>query len=150
MDDLRPPLTALPEAARERALARFAQLRPHLEDGVALARVARELGVNPRTAGRWVARYRREGLAGLVRRPRRDGEQHHVRPELRRLIEGLALRPPRQSLASIQREAARLATERGWPAPSYKMTRAIVRDLDPGLVTLAQEGTKAYRLRFDL
>lgn len=150
MGDSRPPLTALPESARTQALTRFTQLRPHLEDGVALARVARGLGISPRTAGRWVARYRREGLAGLVRRPRRDGDQHRLHPELRQLIEGLALRPPRQSLAAIQREVARLATEHGWPAPSYKVTRAIVRELAPALTTLAHEGTKAYRLRFDL
>ena len=51
-------------------LARFGMLRPFLEDGVPLARVSREAGVPPRTLRRWVAGYRRAGLAGLARRTR--------------------------------------------------------------------------------
>jgi hypothetical protein len=39
-------------------MARFALLRPHIEDGVALAGAAREAGVPLRTAQRWLARYR--------------------------------------------------------------------------------------------
>jgi len=41
-------------------------LRPHLEDGVPLAQVAREAGVPERTAQRRLARYREGGLAGLA------------------------------------------------------------------------------------
>jgi len=43
---------SLPNARRAEAMARFAVLRPHLEDGVALARAARDAEVPVRTARR--------------------------------------------------------------------------------------------------
>ncbi len=43
-----------------------------------------------------------------------------------------------------------VARERGWPVPSYGRVYDIVRHLDPGLVTLAHEGAKAYKEAFDL
>jgi len=58
-----PLLTGLSSGQREQAMARFAVLRPHLEDGVPLARAAGEAGVAARTAQRWLARYRACGLA---------------------------------------------------------------------------------------
>ena len=48
---------------------RFSVLRPHLEDGVPLTRLAEAEGMALRTAQRWVQRYRAQGLAGLARRP---------------------------------------------------------------------------------
>ena len=57
----------LTEEGQAQAMARFAVLRPHLEDGVPLARAADAAGVPLRTAQRWLARYRRDGLAGLAR-----------------------------------------------------------------------------------
>lgn len=44
----------------------------------------------------------------------------------------------------------RVATEQGWPVPSYSQVYAIIDALDPGLVVLAHEGSKAYREQFDL
>jgi transposase-like protein len=65
-------LADLPEGRRPAALARFRRLRPVLEAGAPVARLARELGVARGTVQRWVARYRREGRVGLARRPRAD------------------------------------------------------------------------------
>ena len=72
-----------------------------------------------RTAQRWLARYRADGLAGLARPQRSDRGVRRTRPELVALIEGLALRRPRPSVATITRRAGQSAAERGWPAPSY-------------------------------
>jgi putative transposase len=113
-------LTEVPERAREQALARFAELRPCLERGVPMAALARELGVTPQTVARRLARYRRQGLAGLVARPRRDRGTHRLPAELQRLIAGLALERPRRSLVALQGEAARVARQHAWPAPGYK------------------------------
>ena len=52
------PLTGLSEARRDRALARWQVLRPHVEDGVALARLAADYGVPLRTLQRWLSGYR--------------------------------------------------------------------------------------------
>ena len=62
----------LSEPGRAKALRRWLVLRPHLEDGVPLARVAAQSGIPHRTLQRWLARHRTSGLAGLGRAPRAD------------------------------------------------------------------------------
>jgi putative transposase len=140
----------LSEAQRTVALARFTLLKPHLEDGVPLVRVAAAAGVPLRTAQRWLARYRTNGLAGLTRPARSDKGRRRLPAELVLLIEGLALRRPPPSLATVHRQAAEVAKHQGWPVPSYATVYAIARRLDPALVTLAREGTKRYREVFEL
>jgi putative transposase len=135
---------------REQAMARFAVLRPHLQDGVPLARAASDAGVAVRTAQRWLARYRACGLAGLARTSRADTGRRRLPAELPGLIEGLALRKPRPTVAAIHRQALAAAQKHGWPAPSYGTVYAIVRALDPAMVTLAQEGQPTFRDRFEL
>lgn len=54
--------TALTMAQREQAMARYAVLRPHLDDGISLAEAARQGEVALRTAQRWLASYRKSGL----------------------------------------------------------------------------------------
>lgn len=133
------------------ALTRYRLLRPALEEDVPLARLAREAGIPLRTAQRWVAAYRRRGLAGLARGSRADaGRSRGVADQLRQLIEGLALQRPRRSLAAIQRVAAQVAESHSWSAPSYDQVRAIVRQLDPALLLLAHEGTATYAETYDL
>ena len=67
------PLAELSEIQRDRAMARFAVLRPHLEDGIPLAQASRAASVALRTAERWLSRYRSARLIGLARTPRTDG-----------------------------------------------------------------------------
>jgi len=143
-------LVRLPEAQRTVALARFTLLKPHLEDRIPLIHVAAAAGVPLRTAQRWLARYRADGLAGLARQPRRDQGHRRLPEELCLLVEGLALRRPAPSIAAVHRLVAEVARAHGWPAPSYGRVYDIVRSLDPALVTLAHEGAKRYREVFDL
>jgi len=144
------PLTALTEEQRRRAQERFAVLRPCVEGEAALSQAARQAGVPLRTAQRWLHHYRQHGLAGLARLPRRDRGRRRLPDPLVRLIEGLALQRPPPSVASVHRQAAGVAREQGWPVPSYGRVYDIVRQLDPGLVTLAHEGAKVYKEAFDL
>ncbi len=130
---------------REGAMRRFAVLRPYLEDGVPLARAAAEAGVACRTAQRWAATYRNQGLAGLVRARRSDAGHHRIPDELRHLVEGLALRRPAPHMTWVHRRVVEVAKDQGWPVPSYSTVYAIARALDPALVVLAHEGAKRYR-----
>ena len=82
----------LPAALREGAMHRFAILRPHLEENVALAATAKHADVPLRTVQRWLARYRIEGLAGLARMSRSDSGRRRLMSELAQLIEGMAFR----------------------------------------------------------
>jgi putative transposase len=145
-----PPLNDLSEAERALAFERFEILRPSLEEGVPLARLARDRGIAFRTAQRWASLYRREGLVGLSRKGRSDRGKRHLSDTLRQAIEGLALKNPPLSAASVHRQAITLAERLGESPPSYSTVYAVIRELDPGLVTLAHEGTKAYTEAFDL
>ena len=129
---------------------RFAVLRPHLEDGVPLTRAADEAGVPVRTARRWLARYRQSSMAGLARLTRHDAGTHRSPADLVALIEGMALKPPRSSAAAIHRRIGAAAAAHGSRVPSYSTVSAIIAALDPGMVTLAQEGAAAFRDRFEL
>ena len=104
-----PSLTALSEDERSAALERFHLIRPFIEDGVSLSRIAREQGIRLRTAQRWVRRYRKEGMAGLARKGREDRDQPRRALSLRPVIEGLALTKPRLSAAAIHRQAVEAA-----------------------------------------
>src|SRR5512142_1650606 len=144
------PLNALSEAERALAFERFELLRPALEGGVPLARVARHRGIALRTAQHWARQHRRDGLAGLARKVRSDRGKRHLSDTLRQAIEGLALKRPPLSAASIHRQAVALAEHLGEAPPGYDAVYHLVRDLDPALLTLAREGTKAYADTFDL
>ncbi|WP_026910878.1 Mu transposase C-terminal domain-containing protein [Patulibacter minatonensis] len=143
-------LTALSEDARAAAMDRWTVLRPTIEEGVPLARSAAAAGVAPSTARRWLARYEAGGLAALARRQRSDSGVRRTRPELVALIEGLALRRPPPSAATIARRIAVAANERGWPVPSYSTVAAIVAAIDPAVVSLAHDGPEVFRDRFEL
>lgn len=125
------------------AMARFAVLRPHLEDGVPLTRAAAEAEVPIRTVRRWLARYRRDGLVGLTRGTRADRGCRRLPDELVRAVEGMALARPPPSAATIHRRLTDLAPEKGWPLPAARTVRAIIAAIDPAMRTLAHEGPAA-------
>lgn len=142
--------TLLTDEQQSMALVRFELLRPHLEEGVPLSRIAEQSGQSLRTLRRWVANWRARGMAGLVARRRSDCGGRRLPEELRRLIEGLALQRPPPSGRSIYRKVKRVATERGWRLPSYSVVADIIRRLAPALRMLANHGSKAYSQTFDL
>src|SRR5437899_2008964 len=117
--NMEPALAACTEEERQEAMRRFAVLRPHLNDGVPLPEAARDAGVPLRSVQRWLARYRATGLAGLVRATRSDTGHRKLPAELVDLIEGMALRKPRPSVAAIHRRMIELATKRKGTPPSY-------------------------------
>ena len=145
-----PALVELDERQREAAMRRWRVLQPSIEGGLPLAVAARSAGVPLRSAQRWMARYRRDGLVGLARSPRSDRGRRRLPDELVALIEGLALARPRPSVATITRRAAGIASDQGWPRASYASVHAIVAALDPQLMTLAHDGPAALRDRYEL
>ena len=53
-------------------------------------------------------------------------------------------------VATIHREVTEAAKKLGQEPPSYKVVHAVIGKLEPALVTLAHEGSKAYSASFDL
>ena len=144
------PLTELTEAQRDQAMARFALLRRHVEDGVPLARLARQEGVPIRTARRWLSQYRQRGLIGLARQARADAGTHKMPADLVDLIKGMALDKPRPSVAALHRRLCGIAKTRGFEAPSYSTIYGVASTLDPHLMTLAHDGASAFRDHYEL
>jgi putative transposase len=73
-----------------------------------------------------------------------------LEPELQQIIEGLALQKTKPSAAAIHRQVEEIAQQQGWSVPSYSVVYDVVCSLDPALVKLAREGTKAYQQSYDL
>jgi putative transposase len=139
-------LAPLSEEARKLALDRFRILKPHLEHSQSLRSVALAAGIPYRTARRWLAQYRRFGLAALARKARVDrGERRAASVDLKQAIEGLALQKPPLPIAAHYRQVRAIAQQRGEAAPSYSVAYDIVHKLPADLLTLAHEGTKARR-----
>lgn len=143
-------LAAFTEEERQEAMVRFAVLRPHLNDSVPLSEAARDAGIPLRSVQRWLSRYRAAGLVGLVRAKRTDTGNRKLPTQLVELIEGMALRKPRPSIAAIHRNITALAAKCNRPPPSYSSVYEIVRHLSPAMVTLAQDGAAAFRDRYEL
>ena len=147
---IEPALATFTEEEREQAMARYAVLRPHIDEGIPLSEAARDAGVPLRSVQRWLARYRASGLVGLARMKRSDTGKRKLPAELVDLIEGMALRKPRPSVATIHRRMTALAAKRKWTPPSYGSVYGIVRHLNPAMVTLAQDGPAAFRDCYEL
>lgn len=144
------PLNDLTDAQREEARGRFEVIRPFLEGLASLPAVAKENGKSLRTLRYWVSRYQDSGVAGLAHRTRSDHGEPRLRSKLQNLIKALMLKSPRRSVTSVYEEVAEEARRRGWKAPSYRQVLSIVRDIDPSLLKLAHEGTKAHKQAYDL
>lgn len=144
-------LAGLSELQRAKAFERYEVLRPVVEDGMPLTKVAKEADVPLRTAQRWMALYERDGLPGLAPHRRGDRGHSHGLPEaLERAIEGLALKKPRRSVAAVHRQAVEVARLKGWKEPSYTQVYRLVKSLEPAMVTLAHGGAKNYGQAYDL
>lgn len=115
-DGDRRQLTDLTEARREQAMARWRVLRPFFEEGVPLTKLAEAAGLGERTLQRWAARYRTHGLVGLARGERTDKGRRHWPEDLRLLIEGLALRRPPPTVATIAGQVAAVADDQHRPS----------------------------------
>ncbi len=138
------------EGGSVRAEERWALLRLHVENDISLAAIARDSGTGLRTLERWNAAYRARGFDGLQPAPPRAERRHRLRPELRQVVEGLALIRPRNSVATIHRKVAELCEKHDWSTPSYSVVWTIVHEIDPGMRVLALEGPVAYRDKYEL
>src|SRR6266542_4368677 len=98
-------------------------------------------------SGRCAAGWRLTAREGW---PRSDRGPRRMPPELQLLIEGLALRRPPPTIATVHRQAAEVARAQGWPAPGYAAVYDVVQSIDPAMATLAHEGSKRYKEVFDL
>jgi putative transposase len=123
------------DVERKLALERYRLLEPHLQGGRQLRSVSKGSNVSFRTLQRWVAAYKCEGLAGLVRKGRTDsGGRRIVSPRLREAIEGLALEKPPLPLSSVHRQGCNDASPqvRYYPVHSWGRKHSLEGGFGPG------------------
>ena len=143
-------LTELTDAEREKALCRYRLIQPFLEEGIPLTKIVAHSTESISTLRRWVQRYRKNGLTGLVRQPREDkGVPRKITEDTKHLIEGLSLSNPSLSVASIHRQMIKYSNDNGLPSPSYRTVYDIVKAIDPALKSLSR-GSKEYENTYDL
>ena len=53
-------------------------------------------------------------------------------------------------MALVHRQVRDVALRNGWPVPNYYQVYRVVKQLEPALVTLAHDGSKTYRITYDL
>ncbi len=134
-------LAELTEAERELALSRYRVIEAHLADGEELRSAVEQSGVSFRTLQRWVALYRKQGLASLVRQSRTDrGGRRAVAAALQAVIEGLGLEKLSIPISSIYRQVCEFARQSGQQAPSYGTVYSLVCALPKACKYLLKEG----------
>ncbi|MGB0985196.1 MAG: Mu transposase C-terminal domain-containing protein [Saprospiraceae bacterium] len=133
------------------AFNKYQIIRPYLEQGVSLSRIAKTKDLNLKTLSRWVKKYKISGLKGLERKPRSDkGKRKLITKELEEIIEALILKKPPLSLAAIHRKAVEIAKKGKFQLPTYRVVWDIAHQLDPALVVLAHKGHQIYGQTYEL
>jgi transposase len=144
-------LSGFTESERNQAFERYNKIKPFLEDNTTIREISNNEKISYSTLCRWLKNYREKGLGGLVDKRRYDnGKGRIVKDELRLLVEGLALQKPKPSMASIHRKIVKIAETKNWRKPSYTTIRNIIKGIKPSVITLAHEGDKAYKDKYDL
>lgn len=136
--------------AEERALEKYRVLVPYLQGKCTLASIAKVNDINVRTARRWLDSLDKSGFAGLKRDRRSDLGKSKFPAELKGLIEGLFLQSPPMPGSTIHRKIQDVCKQQNWSIPSYSSVHRILTSLEPAIVTLAQDGKKAYTEQFDI
>lgn len=151
-DPSKPPLLSeLTETQREAALIKYRLIEPFLNKEMTLNQLCQDKKLSLKTTSTWVSHYRQFGLAGLARKSRTDkGNRRACSTNMNNFLEGLHLKKPHLSNASLYRQARQLAEKNQEALPSYRTVCSIINQIPTPLLTLAQEGRKAYKKQYDL
>lgn len=133
------------------ALEKYRVILPILDSESSAVEIGKEYGIPVRTIHSWLKQFSLFGLNGLERKTRSDKGLHRsISKEMLELVQGLALQKPPLLIKSIYRKIKILAKRKCIEAPSYDTIYKIVKGIDPGLKTLAIEGSKAYQQKYEL
>jgi putative transposase len=131
-------LTELSSGDEDPALKQYALIAPCVEDGVSQKARALETGVNRKTIGRLIEKFKAGGIEALRRKSRADKGQQRVSDNTFKFIKGKLLTYPQLSLATIERQLNRLAAHTSEFTASYQQIRRIKQGLSEDLLILSQ------------
>lgn len=133
------------------SLDKYRIILPILEREVSATKVSKTKGIPVRTLHYWVKQFSKEGLSGLERTKRKDrGSTRLLAPELTELIQAFALQKPPLTISAIHRKISILAQRSDLKALSYGTVYGQVKKISPALLTLAHDGSNAYRQKYEL
>jgi len=133
------------------SLDKYRLIRPILEKEISIVQVSKDRGISVRTLSYWIKRFKESGLIGLERIKRKDtGIPRLLSSELKDLIQAFALQKPRLSISAIHRKIIVITEKRSIPKPSYETIYSIVKSINPALLSLSHEGSKAYQQQYEL
>lgn len=133
------------------SLEKYRLILPVLEREMTLVKVSESEGIPVRTLRYWVKQFLEKGMSGLERAKRKDsGSSRVLSLELKELIQGMALQKPPLTISAIHRKIVLFSKRSSLKAPSYETVYGIVKKISPALLTLAHEGGKVYRQKYEL
>jgi putative transposase len=144
-------LSELSEIQRNDALVKYRLIEPFLKKEITLKRLCEQNEISLKTVSTWITQYRKLGLIGLSKKSRLDkGTRRSCTTEIKHFIEGLHLKKPHLSYASLYRQVREYTQKNNKPFPCYRTLCSIINRLPKPLTVLAQEGSKSYKQQFDL
>ncbi|WP_339052467.1 helix-turn-helix domain-containing protein [Candidatus Lariskella endosymbiont of Epinotia ramella] len=144
-------LSKYSETQRNEALRRYKLIESFLCKKEALAVICSRHKLALRTARRWIADYKKQGLEGLIRQKRNDiAKRRSISNEIQQIAEGIYLQNAHLSISSIYRKVKEYATGQDQKCPSYRTICNLIKKLPTPMVTLAHHGDKAYKQKYDI
>ncbi len=132
-------------------LEKYKIIQPLIDHEVTALEIEKKVGIPARTLLFWVNKYRSCGYKGLARKNRSDkGNYRCISKDLVDIVTGFALQKPPLLISAIHRKISIIAKSQSFQIPSYDAIYNIVKDINPRLVTLAIEGSKAYQQKYEL
>ena len=133
------------------AIEKYRIIDPILRAEVTMVEVSAEFGIPTRTLRYWKKQFLDQGLSGLERKIRSDrGQYRRISDELLQLTQAMVLQKPALTITTIHQKIKTLAERQSINPPAYGTIYQIVKRLDPALVTLAHQGSKAYQQQYEL
>ena len=130
---------------------KYQLILPCLNEETSVAALSRSKDIPVRTLHHWIMLFKQKGLDGLVRLERKDqGKSRILSGEFMELVQAFALQKPPMQISMIHKRISMLAEKANCKAPSYETVYGVVRKIKPALLTLAHEGSNAYRQKFEL
>lgn len=150
MDDFM-SLAQLNDDERDKAYQKYKIIEPYINNEQTLKLVSKHKSISVRTLGLWIKKYREQGLFGLARQSRCDkGLPRQYESLLQKTIEGIYLKKPMLSAASIHKLVVEHCHKNNVKAPSYRSVCRIIFNIPDDLALFGREGSKAYRQQYDL
>lgn len=144
-------LTELTEEKRDYAYGKYKIIESYINNQETLKAAVLQHNIPRRTLNFWISKYKEQGLVGLSRKSRCDkGIGRKSDKSIMEFIEALCLHYPNASASNIHKLVSEHYKESDLYIPSYRTVCKIISNIPADLKFLKQQGTKAYKQKYDL